>query len=51
MENNSYIDFDDDLTLNNSEVERYNGVNYQLVGIITKLKDEYISLYKQNKLS
>jgi hypothetical protein len=50
MENNSFIDFDDNLTLNNSEVERYNEVNYQLIGIITKLKDEYIALYRQNNI-
>ena len=48
MENNSYIDFDDELRLNSSEVERYNEVHYQLTGIITKIKEEYISFIRQN---
>ena len=48
LEFDSFINFDEYLSLNGNEVERYNLVNYYLVGIIEKVKDEYISFLKIN---
>ena len=50
FEHTSFIDFDDNLTLNNTEVERYNEIHYQLTGIIAKIKEEYISFVRQNNI-
>ena len=48
--NDSFVDFDANLRLNRTEVERYNEVNYQLTGIISKKKEEYISLILQDNI-
>ena len=48
MKEESFIDFDDNLCLNSNEVERYKEVHYELKGIITKIKEDYISLIRQN---
>ncbi len=50
LENKTFINFDESLTLTNSEVERYSQVNYQLIGIISFDKGEYISFVKQNNI-
>ena len=50
MKDETFIDFDDSLYLNSNDVERYNEINYKLTGIIIKLKEEYISLIRQNNI-
>ena len=50
IENKTYIDFDENLTLNNLEAENINKINYQLVGIVEKVKDEYISFIKAGNI-
>ena len=45
-ENNSFVDFNEDLTLNNFGADGVYQVNYKLVGIVSKLKEEYLSFIK-----
>ena len=40
--NKQFVDFDEKIILNKTEVERYNEVEYQLLGIIIKIKNEII---------
>ena len=49
-ENNSFIDFDENLNLNNFDNGDIYPVNYHLIGIISKLRDEYISIIKKNNI-
>ena len=49
FENRTYIDFDENLTLNNL-AQNINKINYQLIGIVEKLKDEYISFTKAGNI-
>ena len=54
LEQKQFINFDEQLILTNNEVERYNKVNYVLLGIICKIENkkenEYVSfVLKQNK--
>ena len=53
-ENKQFIDFDENLILNQPLVEKFNQVNYNLVGIVEKLQkennqDEYISFINKGK--
>ena len=48
--NNYFLDFDEYLKLNRIIVERYNEVHYQLLGIISKVNEEYISFIKINNI-
>ena len=50
MKDDIFIDFDDCVNLNSNDIERYNKIHYKLAGIITKLKEEYISLIRQNDI-
>ena len=50
MKDEDFIDFDDSLYLNSNDVEKYTEIHYKLTGIITKLKEEYISLIRQNNI-
>ena len=45
--NNYFLNFDDNLVLNRTDVERYNEVQYQLIGMIVKVNDEYISFTRK----
>ena len=51
FEHKQFIDFDEQLFLSQKEVERYNEVKYTLMGIITKIDNEYVSfiLSENNK--
>ena len=49
-QNDYFLNFDENLVLNNSLVERYNEVQYQLIGMITKVNEEYISFIKTNNI-
>ena len=50
FENKTFINFDENLYLNQSEIERYNHLYYQLTGIIEKVGEEYISFVKKNNI-
>ena len=50
FENKAFINFDENLILTKSEVERYNQVNYQLIGMISYVKGEYISFVNKNNI-
>ena len=50
LEHNNFINFDEFMSLNGTDIERYNLINYYLVGIIVKFKDEYISFIKINNI-
>ena len=41
------VDFDEQLILNTMVVERYKEAQYQLIGIIEKIENEYISFIKK----
>ena len=49
-ENNSFINFDENLTLNNFDTGNNHLVYYHLIGIISKLQEEYISFIKINNI-
>ena len=51
FEHKQFINFDEQLFLSGKEVERYNAVNYTLMGIISKIDNEYVSfiLSENNK--
>ena len=47
--NETFVEFDETLELTKNEVERFNGIKYELVGMVEKLKDDsYISFTKEN---
>ena len=45
--NKQFVDFDEQLILNTMVVERYKEAQYQLIGIIEKIENEYISFIKK----
>ena len=51
FDNKQFINFDEQLFLSSKEVERYNVVKYTLMGIISKIDNEYVSfiLNENNK--
>ena len=50
FENKKFVDFEEYLYLNNSGAENNNKVNYQLIGIISKKDEVYISFIKKNNI-
>ena len=47
--NETFIEFDETLVLNKNDVERFDNIKYELIGIVEKLKnDKYISFTKQD---
>ena len=50
FENISYVDFDEKLSINNAAPDIKNPVTYNLIGIIEKINDEYISFIKINNI-
>ena len=49
-QNDYFLDFDEYLVLNRTVVERYNEVQYKLIGMISKVNEEYISFIKTNNI-
>ena len=49
-QNDYFLNFDEYLVLNRTVVERYNEIRYQLLGMITKVNEEYISFIKINNI-